>query len=378
MNKGLALLSVAVFFTVALAGCSSGESGGFSVKAPGEPGGEYVFKASGSADNYTWDLGDRLTVLYGKTVRHAYDFDNGQVTVTLTTKSGDKTAEHSKPITLGTGQNAQPTFILEGQTNWTVTGETIKFSAAKSTDPDGDALRYTWSCVRTGPANRQPTHVHPGFQGVPFATAPAGSVTAVNAVGEMPAADRTVPGDLCETLGSGGKPSLDATIEGTFANTGIYDVYLLASDAAHPTTSGKYHFVVTTPEERPAELFTQTFTNTLQGGTGSLQGFCDSANCGQALDMAVHSFTLPLGGTGGNVTATMTNPVPSPAGTLTWILRRGTLEVARGAGDGVAVALPPADMKQGTYALEVTIQGVNVAYSVTADVPLDLDPFKVY
>src|SRR5687767_4753719 len=78
MHKGPALLALAAFLAVGLAGCSSGgDSGGFSIKAPGEPGGKYVFKASGSADNYTWDMGDHLTILYGKEVRHAYDFQNG-------------------------------------------------------------------------------------------------------------------------------------------------------------------------------------------------------------------------------------------------------------------------------------------------------------
>ena len=378
MHKGMALLAGAAFLAVALAGCSSGGSGGFSISAPSDPGGEYVFKASGSADNYTWDLGDRLTIAYGKTVRHAYDFANGEVTVILTAKDGDKTDEHRKTIVLGTGANEQPTFILEGSTNWTVTGETIRFSAAKSTDPDSDPLRYTWSCVRTGPAVRTPVHVHPGFQGVPFATPPAGSVTAQNAVGELPAPDRVVEGDLCQTLGSGGRPSLHATIEGSFTETGVYDVYLLASDPVHPTTSGKYHFVVTTPEERPSPTHVITLNGALDGGSGgTLQSFNDAAQQNESLDMAHHSLSLPLNGLGGSVTMTEQGQF-ADANSLVWELRRGTLLVAQGTDDGAAVSLPMGELKQGTYGVDVKLTGLQSQYTVLVEVQLDMDPFKVY
>ncbi|MHB1261061.1 MAG: hypothetical protein ACYC2H_05025 [Thermoplasmatota archaeon] len=378
MHKGLALLATTVFLAVGLAGCSSGDSGGFSIKAPGAPGGEYVFTASGSADNYTWDLGDRLTVLHGKTVRHTYDFENGNVSVVLTTKKGTQSEDFRKSITLGTGTNAQPTFVLEGQRNWTVVGETLKLSARSSTDPDGDPLRYTWSCVRTGDAVRQPSHSHPGFQGVSFATAPAGTVTAINALSELPAADRTVSGDLCEGLGAGGKPSRDATIEGAITKTGIYDIYLLASDPVHPTTSGKYHFVVTSPEERPAAVFEAAFFGNLQGGNnGALQGTLGETS-GEAFDQGLHSFTLPLDGKGGFVTTTYNGTDQTTLATITWVLKRGTVEIARGGADGENITLPAGDMKAATYQFTVNLQGPGEGYALRVAVPLDRDPFKVY
>ena len=379
MHKGSALLALAAFLAVGLAGCSSGESGGFSVDAPGSPGGEYRFTAAGSGDNYTWDLGDHLTTLYGKEVRHTYDFQNGVVNVVLTVKKGDQSEDFRQPVTLGTGTNAEPTFVLEGQRNWTVLGESIKFSARSSTDPDGDPLRYTWSCVRTGDAIRQATHVHPGFQGISFATAPAGSVTAVNAVGELPPADRTVSGDLCETLGSGGKPSKDATIEGSFTKTGIYDVYLLASDPVHPTTSGKYHFVVTPPAERPDPLFRTAFFGNLTGGNnGAIQGVVNEAGQEGDFDQATHSFTLPLTGYGGFMTTTYTGSNPPEVAAITWELHRGTVLIASGGANGENVTLPVSDMKPATYTLTVNHQGVGQSYAITVGVPLDRDPFKVY
>jgi major membrane immunogen (membrane-anchored lipoprotein) len=379
MQKGLALVAAAAFLSAALAGCSSSDQEGFSVKAPSAPGGEYVFTANGDADNYTWDLGDRLTTASGKTVRHTYDFQNGVVTVTLVAKTGDRTKESRQTITLGTGQNAQPTFILEGQTNWTVTGEPIRFSAAKSTDPDGDPLRYTWSCVRTGDAKRQPAHSHPGFNGVPFATPPAGTVTAQNAVGPLPEATRKLDGDLCEALGSGGRPGKDAVIEGAFTATGIYDIYLLASDPVHPTTSGKYRFVVSTPEERPAPLWTQSFTCSLSGGSnGALQGLAGQAGAPGTYDQCVHPFSLPLGGVGGWATTTYVEQAAPGGGTLAWTLRRGQVQVATGGADGENVTLPAGEMKSAGYTLEVNLQGTGVDYRIDLAVPLDMDPFKVY
>jgi hypothetical protein len=379
MHKGLAFLATTVFLAVGLAGCSSGDEGGFSIKAPAAPGGEYVFTASGSADNYTWDLGDRLTKLYGKTVHHAYDFENGQVTVTLTTKKGDQSQDFQKPITLGTGTNGLPTFVLEGERNWTVVGETLKFSARSSTDPDGDPLRYSWSCVRTGDAIRQPSHSHPGFQGVPFASAPAGTVTAINAIGELPAADRTIDGDLCDALGASSKPSRDATIEGTFTRTGIYDVYLLASDPVHPTTSGKYHFVITSPEERPEPIYQESFSGNLQGGSdGALQGVTEPGELGQDFDQATHTFTLPLDGKGGWITTEYAGNDPTTLAAFTWTLRRGTVTIAEGGEDGSNVTLPADNMKSATYSLTVNLQGPGEGYTIRVAVPLDRDPFKVY
>jgi hypothetical protein len=379
MHKGLALLATTVTLAVGLAGCSSGDDSGFSIKAPGSPGGEYVFTASGSADNYTWDLGDRLTTLYGKSVRHTYDFANGKITVTLTMKKGDKSEDIQKPLTLGTGTNGLPTFVLEGQRNWTVVGETVKFSARSSTDPDGDPLRYTWSCVRTGDAVRQPSHSHPGFQGVPFASAPAGSVTAINAVGELPAADRKPSGDLCEALGASSRPSRDATIEGSFTRTGIYDIYLLASDPVHPTTSGKYHFVITSPEERPEPIYQESFSGNLQGGSnGVLQGASEPGELGQSFDQASHQFTLPLDGKGGWVTTEYAGNDPTTLATISWTLKRGTVLIAEGEGNGSNVTLPEGDMKAATYSLLVNLQGPGEGYTIRVAVPLDRDPFKVY
>lgn len=376
MQKGIALLAAAAFLAAGLAGCSSSSKGGFTVKAPGAAGGEYVFTANGSADNYTWDLGDRLTILYGKSVHHAYDFKNGKITVVLTTKKGTQTAESRQDLTLGTGQNAQPTFFLEAPTNWTIPGEGMTFTAKASTDPDGDPLRYSWSCVRVQDAVRLPTHTHPGFGGVPFATPPAGTVTARTLVGAVPAADRKITGDLCDALGSGGHPSKDATIQGSFTKTGIYDIYLLASDPVHPSTSGKFHLAVTAPAERPAPIQDFGFFDTFEGGSGALQSFCDAAMCGHKLDGAVHSFSLPLNGKGGYIT-TAFNGTAKPGSSLNWTLQRGTIEIATGSAPA-NVSIPATETKASSYTLTLKYSGLGDSTVVHAVMVLDMDPFKVY
>lgn len=381
-----AALGAALLLSVALAGCSGG-AGAAGIKVSGPNGdGQYTFTATGGGDNFTWDLGDHLTRAYGKKVTHTYDFDSGVVPVVLTVKTGESTKEYRKEITLGSGTNEEASFVLEGSTNWTVLGEAVTFSAARSTDPEGDPLRYTWSCQRVSDAVRQSPHVHSGFGGKPFATPPAGTVLAINALGPLPAPDRTVTGDLCDSLGPGGRPSLDATIQGSFSKSGVYDIYLLASDPVHPTTSGKYRIVATPEAERPPEILTIPFqgTFTAGGGDGTLYTVCSTAQqCTQTYDYAEHSFSLSLLGQAGYVTLDYDDP--SGLTNVTWVLKRGDSDVAAGNGAGSNVTLNPTNLKAASYKLEVRVgTGAPVTppngltYDIKVVVDLDLDPFKVY
>ena len=378
MQMGKALLLGLGLLAVSLSGCSSGgDADGFSIKALGN--GKYTFTASAKADNYTWDLGDRLTQLYGKSVTHTYDFQNGKINVVLASTVGGKKTETRKDLTLGAGVNGEATFVLEGSQNWTILGETLKLSAAASTDPDGDALRYSWSCVRTGDAVRTAPHSH-GFGGVPYATPPAGQVTARLANNTLPAADKTYDGDLCEALGTGSRPSLDATIEGKFTNTGVYDIYLLASDPVHPSTSGKFHFVVTKPEERPNATLVFPFEGTFQGGAGgSVAAVCEALQqCTDIYDRVQHPFSLPLLGLGGTIDVQVTDDPSTQAG-LSWVLNQGSTENIDNGSDGVVKDLDANVLRQGSYTLDITLeQGVQVGYTAVVTVQLDMDPFKVY
>lgn len=379
-----AATAAAVLLSMALAGCSGGggSAGGFSIK---ESDGAYTFTASGSADNYTWDLGDHLTRAYTKSVTHTYDFENGVVPVRLVTMDGEKRSEYTKQITLGTGVNENAGFVLEGGSNWTVLGESVTLSAHRSTDPDGDPLRYTWSCQRTGDAIRQSLHSHPGFGGKPFATPPAGSVLSINAQGPLPAADRTVSGDLCEGLGTAGRASLDETITGAFTKSGIYDIYLLASDPVHPTTSGKYRIVVTPPAEKPPEVQVMPFSGTFRAGSdGTLQAVCTAAGeqCQETFDEITHNFATPLPSAAGWMVLEYTDP--TSAMEITCTLSRSNTQVASVQGAGTNATLDPVNLVNGNYNVVCKPNAViptdpdGVTYTLTVAFDLKVDPFLLY
>ncbi len=384
MQAAQATLAVAALLSMALAGCSGDSaSGGISVSGSD---GTYKFTGPAGADNYTWDLGDHLTKAYTRTVEHTYDFANGVVPVTLTTTKGEKKAEHRKEVTLGTGANTNAGFVLEGSINWTVLGAPVTLSAHRSSDPDGDPLRYTWSCQRAGDAVRQTAHTHAGFGGVPFATPAAGSIISINAQGPLPAADRTVQGDLCDGLGQGARPSLDTTITGSFAKSGIYDIYLLASDPVHPTTSGKYRVIVTPEAEKPQEKATLQFNGSFMlGSAGTLQGVCESAGqCTDDFDRVTHHFNLALAAQHANMTLAYEDP--SGAMDISCQLRRGEtpLETVHGTDAEASVLLDPANLRAGSYSIlcqptaGVPTSPDGTPYTVTIDYDLDMDPFKVY
>ncbi|HUR63541.1 MAG TPA: hypothetical protein VM241_03570 [Candidatus Thermoplasmatota archaeon] len=385
MNAPRALLVALLPLCALLAGCSSGGSGaGFKVTAPAAAGGAYAFASDVKADNYTWDLGDHLTTAYGKSVTHAYDFKDGSITVTLKATTAGQSKEYSQALKLGSGENRKATFLMEAQTDWAVTGETVKFSAARSSDPEGDPLRFSWSCLKTAEAERKPAHTHP-VVGQPFASPPAGSVTTGKAERPLPAADHTFGGDLCDALGAGTRPSTGmATIAGSFTKTGIYSLYLLAADGAHPTTSGEFKLYVTKPGERPAPTLGKQVAGTLQAGSnGSLQAVCSNEQnpSPQTCDQVTDNFDLPLGGTRMLVNMSYASDAdPAGAAKVQWEIKRGDSTVASGTGaDEHAVISEPAKLGAGTYTAVVTLQtGVNVAFKLDIVAHLDMDPGKVY
>lgn len=381
MQMSKASLLGALLLSMALAGCSGGgASNGFTVKGSDLT---YTFTAAATADNYSWDLGDHLTRAYTKTVTHTYDFANGVVPVVLVTTTGGKRLEFRQEITLGTGVNENAGFVLEGDSNWTIPGEAVTLSAHRSVDPEGDPLRYSWSCQRTGDAVRQSVHVHPGVGGAGFATPPAGSILILDATEALPAPDRTVSGDLCESLGQGGKPSLDQTITGAFTQTGIYDIYLLASDPVHPTTSGKYRIIVTSESERPQEQQVLAFEDYLLVGSGGIvqEGCTLLSQCTRGYDSITHTFSLPLQAQMGSMALQYTDPTSSMGITCQLYRASTPLEAV---GNGETVTLNPGNLKSGSYTIVcepdfvVPTSPDGTGYLLTAMFDLDMDPFKVY
>ena len=387
--------AVAVTFALllaGLAGCTkdSGGTDAIGVSNGGAAGGAgpYTFTAKVTSENgnYTWDMGDQLTVLHGESVTHTYDFKDsaGNVTVTLRVRQGGADKAYTTGLRLGSGQNAQPAFALDAQTNWAVTGETVKFSAARSSDPDHDPLRYSWNCIREGgDLVKKPVHSH-GPPVSPYATPPAGSVTGYLANYTLPAATTTYPGDLCGALQGGTAPSLTAsTIAGAFAQTGKYKVFLKASDGAHPTVSGNFEIYVSTPGDRPAEWQRHTFSHDLElGGAGQLQKTCEMIPPGQvptSCDVYEANFDLVLGGLYGWVNVTYTKGA-SGQNNLTWELyRNDKLVINGGPATPDSKYLTGAALANGPYRLIATFKaGVQTNVTMDVNVRLNLDPLTVY
>jgi len=120
---------------------------------------------SGAASNdpdgdtltYSWDFGDGGTAGSGVAPTHAYA-STGTFTVTLTVNDG--TVNSTTATATVTISNQGPTANAGGPYAGTRLAA-IGFIGAASTDPDGDALTYSWSFgdggVATGPT---PTHLY--------------------------------------------------------------------------------------------------------------------------------------------------------------------------------------------------------------------------
>ena len=154
MTLRMSLLTAVSLLAVALAGCSSDDDGGahgfFVAKTPADPVTEpFLFEATVSGDSYEWDMGDGRAKQSGKSVEYVYGFTDGVVKPKLTVVSGgESTVYAARAITLGTGQNQDPTLQMSVGWDWITAGEQVTLSGAGSTDPDGDPLLFSWFCQR--------------------------------------------------------------------------------------------------------------------------------------------------------------------------------------------------------------------------------------
>ena len=113
----------------------------------GTPGVAIAFSADGSKDpdgdsmTYAWNFGDNSNGS-GSSVTHAYaQAGTFTITLTLTDSRGATTVATTRAIIVQ--PNRAPTATANGPYSG-VTGASIAFSGT-ATDPDGDALTYTWS-----------------------------------------------------------------------------------------------------------------------------------------------------------------------------------------------------------------------------------------
>ena len=91
---------------------------------------------------YTWDFGDGCTETAGASVRHTYT-QGGHYTVSVVVDDGKGTPCSTASTATSFNINSAPTAAFEICKKCCV-GMEQKFDAAKSNDPEGDALKYMW------------------------------------------------------------------------------------------------------------------------------------------------------------------------------------------------------------------------------------------
>jgi hypothetical protein len=359
---------------VALAGCSGSDALDIKFTPADDPVTQpTVFEATGAADRFVWDFNDGSGTHEGRRVEHTFGFTDGQVAVRLTAFKGDAPTVITKAVTLGSGQNQNPQPAMVGTTDWTTPGATVRLSGATSTDADGDPLLYRWTCRRAGDALPSHLHAHSGQGGVPFGVQVLGMESA-----DVPAAERSVAGDLCENLADN-TFSRQATVEGAFTATGVYDVDVAIRDPKSPAFVARMRIFVT--DSMPPTTTTHTFSGALTVGSGgSLQDAMNEAGnpTGIVWDRVEEAFTVPLPNTAGTITFTATPQVPG-VGTVTFEVKAaGAIIIAQTSAE--SVTLPKNALRNGLdYVVEFTLDdGALVDYTWTLETTNDMTPTHLW
>ena len=331
-------------------------------------------------------MGDGRAKQSGKSVEYVYGFTDGVVKPKLTVVSGgESTVYAARAITLGTGQNQDPTLQMSVEWDWITAGEQVTLSGAGSTDPDGDPLLFSWFCQRVsdiGVVVAGGGHAHAGGGGAGFGSAGIDSIPAILLNGtDVPAADVDISGDFCSELTSRSNTfTEEATLRGAFAEPGIYKVTMLAKDPKTPSVPGsRTLYVVPEKYARPDGPVSYDFSGTFQNGVPAqlddLMGQLDQG--GHILD---HDFpvTFPLLGfdldftfDAGSGTNSVTYHILKPNGSP-----KSTEEGSEGFSRDDAGYL---EHSASDHTLRVYgRQGVNLEYSATVTLTYETDPSKIF
>ncbi len=373
MQKSKGLMAALLFTVMSLAGCA-GDDGTLAIKVT--PADDpltqpFTFEATGPGDTFVWDFNDGTGPKEGRKVEHTFGFTDGDVTVRVTATTADGPQTASTKVTLGTGRNANPEPAMVATSDWLTPGETIRISAADTTDSDGDPILYRWNCNARG----QPLPAHNddhGTGGIPFGVQVLATVGG-NITGEATAID----GDLCAGVEADDSFTRNGIIEGSFTETGVYDIDVEIRDPKSPTFIGRLTVFVTA--DKPPAVSTLQLTGSLTFGSGgNVQSTMDELGnpSGITWDEDTQTFQVPLPGKSSTITWDYSG---APGSEATYELLAGGSPVVPATSDG-SVTLDAGRIRNlQTYEVVFQLaQGGNVDFTWTIEVVNDMKPTHLY
>ncbi len=375
-----ALFLVISLVAVTLAGCTEPtDTADGAIKILGMPTDPKVeplrLESTVSADEYKWKMGDGRPMLAGKSIEHVYGVTDGKFRVELTTvKAGTATTHDILTVEFGTGQNAAPSFLLELEQKWVQVGEDITFSAANSTDTEGDPVLLQWFCQRKSDIAISKEGGHPPPPGVSFGSGSASAFPVAMMNGTVPAADRVVEGDLCENIGTGGFAD-EETIKGAFAQSGIYEITMAAKDPGNPNVATAATIYVT-DFARITDPIVHTFEGTIQYGAPAAAD--DAARTAEQTEhLRSHDFTIEYPITSISATLSQNGGSVAPVADLQFQILKG--ESSKYGPSADPLVKEGAFLSQGTYTAWVYLRsGFNVEYDLEVTYMYETDPAVLF
>ncbi|GAA0203848.1 PKD domain-containing protein [Halobaculum roseum] len=130
--------------------------------SPPVAGSAATFDASDAADpdgsiaRYEWDFGgDGSVDAEGPSVEHTFA-EAGDATVVLRVTDDDGAGDAvERTVSVAEPENEPPSAVFDSSTTEPMAGETVRFDASASTDPDGEIREYRWDL--TGDGSRDAT-----------------------------------------------------------------------------------------------------------------------------------------------------------------------------------------------------------------------------
>lgn len=138
-----ALLLAGCVTPASLGPAEPGASAAFDIQSLGPATFRFTAFDADTGDLAAWDFGDGEGA-EGRQVEHTYAGD-GTFGVTLTVRGEGRSVSHLEVVKVGSGANRPPSAVLQLATQWVGQGGKVAASATGSSDPDGDAVTYSWA-----------------------------------------------------------------------------------------------------------------------------------------------------------------------------------------------------------------------------------------